>query len=363
MAQATLFQFKYGQKPKPPLKELPTYYFPSKLTNPKRWNVTWGNIYIRSSREWGYQNEIVEAFNVDPELEKRPCALGSYSGGGAHVVNVKHLALELREQILLMLEEGAEPRGIRIFWSPRARELYKERFGKQVVPDFTAREIRKVFVEDVKKSYNIWVDYEHFDPKKRWATQIIYKQGGGHWINDAPLEVYIWHLQKTMKHKKLVVFLDKSRTKGLRSHLNYLLNIQRKTLKDLEKPDWSNHFSLLEQLREDIEYAQNGEVSKKDWQSCVWQGDPDHELDVEEEIIRYSKALGLRRETPNVILQLTLAYQDIISQVDPSKLPEKSSQRYKNHSKESVREIDATRKRSRRDIANWKKILREKYKL
>ena len=359
--QATLFQFKNGQKPKPPLKELPSYYFPSKLTNPKRWNVTWGNIYIRSSREWGYnENESTEAFNVSPELEKRPCALGSYSGGGAHVVNVKHLALELREQILHMLEEGAEPRNIRIFWSPCACELYKERVGKQVVPDFTAREIRKVFVEDVKKSFNIWVGYEHFDPKKRWATQIIYKQGGGHWINDTPLEVYIWHLQKVMKRKELVTFLDKSRTKGLRSHLNYLLGIQRKNLEDLEKPDWSNIFSLLEQLREDIKYAQNGEVSKKDWQSCVWQGEPDQELDTEEEIIRYSKALGLRRETPNVILQLTLAYQDMISQVDPWKLPEKSSRKYRKHSEEDASAIDA-RRRSRRDIAKWKKIL-ERYK-
>ena len=361
--QSNLFQFEAGKKPKPPLKELPTYYFPSKLTNPKRWDVTYGTICIRSSREWAYdEHGTVEAFNVSPDLEKRPCALGSYSGGCGHIVNAKHLALELREQILKMLEGGAEPKNIRIFWSPRARELYKERVGKQIVPELTDEEIRKVFLEDVKNSYNIWVGYEHFDPTKKWSTQIIYRHGG-HWCDCQPLEVYLWHLEKTMKHKDLVAFLNKSRKQGLRSHLNYELGIQQKHLEDLDKPDWSNHFTLLEELTKDIEYAKRGEVSQKDWGSCLWQGCPNHELDTEEEIVHYSKALGLDRITPIVILQLTLLYQDLISQVDAAKLPEKSSFQYRKQNNRGCRRIDEQQERSPQDIAKWKKILKEKYTL
>ena len=359
VSQTSLLQFRHGQKPKPPLKQLPTYYFSLKQTGGARlWNITHGEIYVRSSLEWAYDaTEQIEAFDVMPSLERRPCELGSYSGGGGHVINAKHLALELRTQILKMLNSGANAKNIRIFWSPRARELYEERVGRIIIPEITSEQIRKAFVEDVKREYSIWVAYD-FDPAKKWSTQIIYPREGV-W-REPSLEVYIWHIKKTMKHRELVAFLNKSRTKGLQSHLNYLLRIQQSNLKDLDKPDVLNHYTQLEELSKDLEFARNGQVSKDDWGRCLWQGDPHNELDTEKEIIRYSEMLGLKRESPDILMRLFLLYQNMIQQIDPKKLPAKSSFKYKRLQKIGS-DLEVQSKRSPQDIEKWKKILKENY--
>lgn len=88
-------------------------------------------------------------------------------------------------------------------------------------------------------------------------------------------------------------------------------------------------YEYLKDLEETAIAANNGKVGKKDWIARLWQGNPDSFIREEQAIELYSRLLNVKYYTRKEVLDMIVAYHDIVRSVDAAKLPEKSDRKWK----------------------------------